>query len=330
MIGFIIPRKCKKAKIPALQIRTKCATLACGDEKMKKLQGSFMLVFATLLWGSTFVAQSTGMDYIGPFTFLAIRNMMGAAFLFLLSFVTDRISKSDKTSKERWLDPKLWKAALLCGTPLFVAAGLQQVGIVNTDPGKSGFLTAMYIVFVPILGIFLKKKPSKWIPVSVVLGVVGLYFLSCVGVTSIRLSDLLLIGCAIVYAIQILCVDIFAPELDSVRLNCLCCTITCVLATIVTIFLETPTWDAVNGCWGSLLYAGILSSGIAFTLQMAGQKHVEPSTASLLMSLESVFAVLSGWLVLGDVLNIWESIGCVLIFIAILLSQIPDRKKTKV
>ena len=295
----------------------------------KQFQGSLLLVLATLIWGSTFVAQSTGMDHIGPFTFLAIRNIMGAVFLFLLSFITDRFAKDGKTAKERWLDPKLWKAALLCGTPLFVAAGLQQMGIVSTDPGKSGFLTAMYIVFVPIFGIFLKRRPSKWIPVSVVLGVVGLYFLSCVGVTSVSVSDLLLIGCAIVYAIQILCIDIYANELDSVRLNCLCCMLTCILASIVTAFLETPTWDAVNGCWGALLYAGILSSGIAFTLQMVGQKHVEPSTASLLMSLESVFAVLSGWIVLGDTLTLWESVGCVLIFIAIMLSQIPDTKKEK-
>lgn len=296
----------------------------------KQIQGSLLLVFATLIWGSTFVAQSTGMDHIGPFTFLAIRNIMGAAFLFLLSFVTDRFSKDSKTAKDRWMNPKLWKAAFLCGTPLFVAAALQQMGIVSTDPGKSGFLTAMYIVFVPIFGIFLKRRPSKWIPVSVVLGVIGLYFLSCVGVTSVSVSDLLLIGCAIVYAIQILCVDLFGLELDSVRLNCLCCTITFAFATIATILFESPTWEAVNVCWGPLLYAGVLSSGIAFTLQMAGQKHVEPSTASLLMSLESVFAVLSGWIVLGDVLNLWESIGCVLIFIAIMLSQIPDNKKSKV
>ena len=293
----------------------------------KQIQGSFLLVFATLIWGSTFVAQSTGMDHIGPFTFLAIRNIMGAVFLFLLSFVTDRFAKDGKTAKQRWMNPKLWKAALLCGTPLFVAAGLQQMGIVSTDPGKSGFLTAMYIVFVPIFGIFLKRKPSKWIPVSVVLGVVGLYFLSCVGVTSVSISDLLLIGCAIVYAIQILCIDIFANDLDSVRLNCLCCALTFVLAAVVTVFTETPTWESVNSCWGALLYAGILSSGIAFTLQMVGQKHVEPSTASLLMSLESVFAVLSGWVVLGDLLNMWETIGCVLIFIAIMLSQIPDKQK---
>lgn len=293
----------------------------------KQLQGSLLLVLATLIWGSTFVAQSTSMDHIGPFTFLTIRNIMGAAFLFALSFITDRFLKDGKTASQRWKNSKLWKAAVLCGTPLFLAAALQQMGIVNTDPGKSGFLTAMYIVFVPIFGIFLKRKPSRWIPVSVVLGVVGLYFLSCVGVSSVSSSDLLLIGCAIVYAVQILCIDIFACDLDSVRLNCLCCVITCVLSAIVTAVTETPTWEAVSGCWGPLLYAGILSSGIAFTLQMAGQKNVEPSTASLLMSLESVFAVLAGWIVLGDVLNIWETIGCVLIFAAIMISQIPDKKK---
>ena len=295
----------------------------------KQLQGSLLLVLATLIWGSTFVAQSTGMDHIGPFTFLAIRNIMGATFLFLLSFITDRFLNDGKTSKERWVNPQLWKAALFCGTPLFVAAALQQIGIVNTDPGKSGFLTAMYIVFVPIFGIFVKIKPSKWIPVSVVLGVVGLYFLSCVGVTSVSVSDLLLIGCAIVYAIQILCIDIFINDLDSVRLNCLCCALTFVFATVATFLFETPTWETINSCWGPLLYAGILSSGIAFTLQMVGQRPLEPSTASLLMSLESVFAVLSGWLVLGDTLTVWESIGCVLIFIAIILSQIPDKKKEK-
>ena len=293
----------------------------------KQLQGSLCLVIATLIWGSTFVAQSVGMDYIGPFTFQAIRCTLGAVFLFALSFVTDRLQKDGKTFRQRWLNPTLWKAAVFCGTPLFVAASLQQMGIVHTDPGKSGFLTAMYIVFVPILSIFRKKKPSKWIPVSVVLGVVGLYFLSCVGVTTIRSGDLLLIGCAVVYAIQIICIDIFANAVDAVRLNCLCSAITAVLSGLVMLLIETPTWEAINGCWGSLLYAGVLSMGVAFTLQVVGQKYVEPSTASLLMSLESVFAVLSGWVVLGDVLSTWETIGCILIFAAIMISQIPDKKK---
>ena len=295
----------------------------------KQLQGSLLLTLATIIWGSTFVAQSVGMDHIGPFTFQAVRCAMGSGFLFLLSFVTDRLQKDVPAEMKRWSDPQLWKAAVLCGTPLFVAAGLQQMGLVYTDPGKSGFLTAMYIVFVPLIGILRKKKASRWIPVSVILGVIGLYFLSCVGAAGIRMGDLLLISCAVVYAVQITCIDIYANAVDPVRLNCLCCGITALLSAIVMVFTETPSWDTINGCWGALLYAGVLSMGIAFTLQIVGQKHVEPAAASLLMSLESVFAVLAGWIVLGDVLSIWETIGCVLIFGAILLSQMPDKKKEK-
>ena len=295
----------------------------------KKLQGSLWLILATIIWGSTFVAQSVSMDHVGPFTFQAVRSALAAVFLLLLSFITDRFLKDGKTGWARWIDKKLWKAALFCGLPLFLAAGLQQMGIVNTDPGKSGFLTAMYIVFVPILAIFRKQKPSKWIPVSVVLGGIGLYFLICMGVTSISVSDLLLIGCAIVYAVQITCVDVFARDLDPVRVNCLCCALTAALSAVVMVLTETPSWSALDGCWGSIFYAGILSSGIAFTLQIVGQKAVEPSTASLLMSLESVFAVLSGWIVLGDVLSLWETVGCILIFAAILISQIPDKKRSK-
>lgn len=292
----------------------------------KQLKGSVYLVLATIIWGSTFVAQSMGMDHIGPFTFQAVRCGMGSIFLIPVAFVTDKFNKKEIDFWKGWAEPKLWKAALLCGVPLFVAAGLQQMGIVDTDPGKSAFLTAMYIVFVPLIGILRKKKPSKWIPISVILGVVGLYFLSCVGVTSIRSGDLLLMGCAIVYAVQISCVDMFAGEVDSVRLNCLSCAICSVLSAVVMFLTETPSWETINGCWGSLLYAGILSMGIGYTLQIMGQKHVEASTASLLMSLESVFAVLSGWIVLGDVLSAWESIGCLLIFAAILLSQLPEKK----
>ncbi len=287
------------------------------------------MVLATIIWGSTFVAQSVGMDHVGPFTFQAVRCAMGAVFLVPVAFVMDKLARRGQGFWSRWTDKKLWKAAVLCGTPLFIAAGLQQVGLVETDPGKSAFLTAMYIVFVPLIGIFRKQKPSKWVPVSVVLGVAGLYFLSCMGVTSISPGDLLLMGCAIAYAVQITCIDLFANEVDPVRLNCLACGITAVLSAIVVCFTETPSWEALNGCWGSLLYAGVLSMGIAYTLQIFGQKYVEASTASLLMSLESVFAVLSGWIVLGDTMNTWETLGCVLIFAAILLSQMPEKVKSK-
>lgn len=297
----------------------------------QQLRGSIALIIATIIWGSTFVAQSVGMDHIGPFTFQAIRCALGALILLPIIWIVDRIKKpqDSKNFLSRWADPKLWKASLLCGIPLFLAANLQQMAIVDTDAGKSAFLTAMYIVFVPIIGIFWKKKPSKWIPLSVLLGVAGLYCLSCVGVTKISTGDLLLLGCALAFAVQILFVDHYANQVDCLRLNCLNSLVCAVLTTPLMFAVETPAWSAIWSSSGSLAYAGFMSMGIAYSLQIIGQKDVEPATASLLMSLESVFAVLSGWLILQERLTLWEGIGCLLVFGAIILSQLPDKKLSK-
>ena len=297
----------------------------------QQLRGSIALIIATIIWGSTFVAQSVGMDHIGPFTFQAIRCALGALILLPIIWIVDRIKKpqDSKNFLSRWADPKLWKASLLCGIPLFLAANLQQMAIVDTDAGKSAFLTAMYIVFVPIIGIFWKKKPSKWIPLSVLLGVAGLYCLSCVGVTKISTGDLLLLGCALAFAVQILFVDHYANQVDCLRLNCICSFLCAVLSAILMFLTETPTWSAISGCAGPLAYTGFLSMGIAYSLQMIGQKDLHPATASLLMSLESVFAVLAGWLILKERLTHWETLGCILVFMAVILSQITDKKKEK-
>lgn len=297
----------------------------------KQLKGSIAIIVATMIWGSTFVAQSVGMDYIGPFTFQAVRCCMGGLILLPLIAITDPLlNKGDgKTYFTRWGDKKLWIAGLFCGVPLFVAMNLQQMGMVHTDAGKAGFLTAMYIVFVPILGIFRGQKPTKWIPISVVLGVVGLYLLSCVGVTQIAVGDLLLIACALAFAVQILCVDKFAGAVDCLRLNCINAFLCSALSWVLVIFTESPTWEGIMLCSGSLAYAGVLSTGIAYSLQNLGQKDLPPATASLLMSMESVFAVLSGWLVLKERLSLWEGLGCILVFIAVILSQLPDKKREK-
>ena len=294
-----------------------------------QVKGSLSIVVATIIWGSTFVAQSVGMDYIGPFTFQAARCLLGCLILLPIIAVLDRFTyKNDgKTFFSRWCDKKLYIAGLFCGVPLFIACNLQQLGIVDTDAGKSAFLTAMYIVFVPILGIFRRQKPSRWIPASVLLGVVGLYFLSCVGVTTIATGDLLLLGCAVAFAVQILCVDFFASKVDCLRLNFVNCLVCAVLSSVVMIFTESPKWSDLQGAFGAIVYAGFLSMGIAYSLQIIGQKDLPPATASLLMSLESVFAVLSGWLVLGEQLSKWETIGCILVFIAVILSQLPDKKQ---
>ena len=230
-----------------------------------KLKSNIAILIATIIWGSTFVAQSIGMDHIGPFTFQAARCCLGGLILIPIIAIADRFTSSNdgKTFWTRWLDKKLWKAGALCGFPLFIATNLQQMGLVDTDAGKSAFLTAMYIVFVPVIGMFFGQKASKWVPVSVALGVAGLYCLSCVGVTTIATSDLLLLGCAVAFAIQILAVDRFANQVDCLRLNCINAFLCAVLSAIVMLFTEEPTWDAIGGCFGSIAYAGILSMGIA-------------------------------------------------------------------
>ena len=197
------------------------------------------------------------------------------------------------------------------------------MGMVHTDAGKSGFLTAMYIILVPLLGIFMKRKPSKTIYISVVLAVAGLYLLSCVGVTTINRGDLMLLGCALAFAFQILFVEIFGKGLNGVQLNCAQCIVNGVLSAIVMLLFEEPNMEAITACWLPLMYAGVLSMGVAFTLQIVGQKYLDSAPASIIMSLESVFAVLAGWLILGETMTTAETIGCVLMFAAVILSQIP-------
>ena len=293
-----------------------------------KLKGSLYLLTATLIWGTTFVAQSVGMDHVGPISFQAIRTMLAALFLCIVIFIAEKGRISGFLS--HWKNPRLWKAGLLCGAALFLAANLQQLGIVSTSAGKSAFLTAMYIVIVPILGLFVGRKPSPMVPISVALAVVGLYLLSCVGVTSIQIGDIYLLLCALMFAVQILCVDRFAPSVDALRLNCLQAGFCAVASGIIAVFAETVTLPGLLDCWLPLCYAGFLSMGAAYSLQIIGQKHLEPSAASLIMSLESVFAVLFGWLLLKETMTTWEAIGCVLVFIAVILSQIniPNKKKS--
>jgi len=307
----------------------KCATVCGGDVNMnKQLRGSIILALATIIWGSTFIFQRMAMSDIGPFTFQAVRCFLGVLVLLPVIWLFDKRKKDGKTFLSRWADPKLWRGGFFCGIALFAACNLQQVGLVDTDAGKSAFLTAMYIVIVPIIGIFLKKKPSKMIPVSVVLAVAGLYFLSCVGVTSVSFSDLLLIGCALMFAVQIIFVDIYAGIVDPLRLNVVQVAVCTALSAIIAFCTETVTWQAIGGSWIPIAYAGVLSMGVAYCMQILGQRDVEPSTASLIMSLESVFAVLCGVLFLQERMTKWEIIGCVLLFIAVVLSQIriPSKK----
>lgn len=293
----------------------------------KQLRYSALLLFATVIWGAAFVAQSVGMDHIGPFTFQTVRCLLAVLGLIPVIAIFDIFKKDGKTFFSRWADKKLWLTGILCGIPLFLACNLQQMGLVDVDAGKSGFLTAMYIVFVPLIGIFLKKKPSILVPVSVFLAVAGLYFLSCMGVKGINLGDLYLLGCAVMFAVQITFVDLFAQNLDALRLNAIQALICAMLSGIVMVFTEQPTWQSIADCAVPLCYTGFLSMGMGYALQIIGQKHVESTVASLIMSLESVFAVVFGAMILKETMTGWEILGCVLVFAAVVLSQIPVPKR---
>lgn len=286
-----------------------------------------MLFLATLLWGSTFVAQSLGMDHVGPFTFQGVRCGIGAIALLPIIYLFDRKDGHGADFFKRFTDKTLWKAAVSCALPLFFATNLQQMGMVTVDAGKSGFLTAMYIVFVPVFRVFQHKKASPMVPVSVVIAVVGLYFLSCMGVTTVSTGDLLLLACAVAFALQILFVDKYVDRVDPLRLNCLQAALCSVGSTVVMLFTESPTMEGIQGSFWALCYAGVLSMGIAYSLQIIGQKHLEPTLASLVMSLESVIAVLCGVVFLHETMTVWEIIGCILVFTAVILSQIPYKTK---
>lgn len=298
--------------------------ILCQVIKMKHtLRGSLALAFATIIWGSAFIAQSVGMEHIGPMTFLTVRNALAVPFLMLLAFLFDR-KRADYW--KLWVNKKLWLSGFSCGLALFAAASLQQIGMVYTSAGKSGFLTAMYIVLVPILGLFFKKDPPISVWFSVGLAVAGLYLLSYAGVSKVNIGDILLLGCAFAFAVQIILIDRAGNDLDGLRLNCIQSLVVAVIGSVCMFLFEDPDVQSICISWLPIAYAGILSTGVAYSLQIVGQKHLPPAPASLIMSLESVFAVLCSWLILHERLNHHEIMGCILVFAAVILSQIRAKK----
>ena len=293
-----------------------------------KLRGIASLLAATIIWGFAFIAQSVGMELIGPFTFQMVRCFLAVVFLIPLSLLLDLAEKTSiQDSFRRWKNPKLWKAGILCGLALFAASSLQQIGLVYTDAGKAGFLTAMYIVLTPVIGLLWKRKPPKSTLFSVALAVAGLYLLSCMGVSEVNKGDLYLMGCALAFSVQINCISHFAPNLDGFRLNCIQALTVAVLSIPFVALTETVHIPNLLACWMPLCFAGVLSMGIAYSLQIVGQKHLEPTTAALIMSLESVFAALGGWWLLSERMTPAELTGCALVFIAVVISQIPEKRK---
>lgn len=302
---------------------------------MNKTKNTFLLFLTAFIWGVAFVAQSVGMDYVGPWTFNASRFIIGAVFLIPCIAFLDGLKKKEAaasgTSSEESApqDKKtLLIGGLCCGIAIAVASTLQQYGISMTTVGKAGFITALYIVIVPILGIFLKKKPRLLIWVSVVLALAGLYFLCMTDSLSFSKGDTMVLLCALVFSIHILIIDYFSPKVDGVRMSCIQFFVASIICGIPALILEHPQFSSLVAAWAPILYAGILSCGVAYTLQIVAQKNYDPTIASLILSLESVFSVLAGWVILHEALSPREILGCVLVFIAIILVQLPEKKKS--
>lgn len=298
---------------------------------MKQLKNSILLLLAALIWGIAFVAQSEGMKYVGGFTFNCVRSIIGGIVLIPCIFFLRKIEKRTD-EKERVQEPSFWGrnhnlicGGLACGVILCIASNLQQQGIKYTTVGKAGFITALYIVLVPILGLFLHKKVGKLVWIGLVFAVVGLYFLCMNEKLSVGMGDLLVLLCALVFSVHILVIDHYAPLVDGVALSCIQF-FTCGILSAIPMFLfEKVSWAGLIGAAVPILYAGVMSCGIAYTLQIIGQKNMNPTVASMLLSMESVFSVLAGLVIIHQMLSAREILGCVLMFVAVILSQLPTK-----
>ncbi len=296
----------------------------------QQIKSSLILLLTATIWGVAFVAQSVGMEYIGPFTFNAIRCVLGGMVLIPVILVLKKKKETGTENQEKEDKKTLWMGGIACGVILCIASNLQQFGIMEASVGKSGFFTALYIVMIPVIGIFIGKRPGIKLWFCVALAVVGMYLL-CMkdGSFTIERADIMLLLCALAFSFHILVVDYFSPKVDGVKMSCIQFFVCGVLSAVGMLFTETPDISNIQAAWRPLLYAGFLSCGVGYTLQIVGQKGINPVIASLIMSLESVISALAGWVILGQVLSPKEILGCVLMFVAIIITQIPiGNKKT--
>lgn len=294
------------------------------------LRQSLLLFLTATIWGVAFVAQSIGMDYVEPFTFNAVRNLIGAIVLLPCIGLLNRLNGKDNGAAGEPQKKTLIIGGISCGALLFVASNLQQFGIQYTTVGKAGFITAMYIVLVPVFGIFLHKKAGLKIWAAVALAVAGLYLLCMTdGSFSLQMGDLLVLACAVAFSFHILVIDYFSPKVDGVKLSCIQFFTCAVLSAIGMLLFEEPKLSQILAAWVPILYAGVMSCGVAYTLQIIGQKGMNPTVASLILSLESVVSLLAGWVILGQKLSNRELAGCALAFAAIILVQLPSKVHKK-
>ena len=294
------------------------------------VRNSLLLLLTATIWGIAFVAQSVSMDYIGGFTFNSIRSLIGSLTLLPVILLLSKPKSAEEKNRPQTSSNQkiLITGGICCGIILCLASNFQQFGIKYTTVGKAGFITACYIIIVPVIGIFLRKKCSPFIWIAVILSLCGLYLLCLTPGEGFAIGkgELLVLVCAFLFSIHILVIDHFSPLVDGVKMSCIQFFVSGILSLPFMFVLETPRLVAVAAAWMPLLYAGVLSCGVAYTLQILGQKNVNPAVASLILSLESCFSVLAGWIILGERLSFRESLGCILMFLAIILAQLPDKK----
>ena len=296
--------------------------------KVNRLRQNVFPVLAALIWGTAFVAQSVSTEFVGPFTFNAARSAVAFVFLLVFCLLMRAKRKKDGTA-QTGTKRDLLVGGLACGIALTVAAFLQQKGLETTTSGKAGFITALYIVLVPIVGIFLRKKAPRAIWISVALALVGLYCLCITEDLTVTIGDFYVLLCAFCFTAHILVIDHFGQLVDGVELSCAQFLVAAVLSGIGMLITETPSLEAILLCIGPILYVGIFSSGVAYTLQILAQKDSNPTVVSLLLSLESVLATLAGAVILHDRMSGREYLGCLLVLCAVVLAQLPERKRVK-
>ncbi len=299
----------------------------------KSMGSSLMMMLTAFIFGIAFVAQSDGMNYVGGFTFVGCRYLLAGMFLLPVIAIFRRknqvLWKTMEPEARSRCSRNSLTGGICCGICLFLGTSLQQFGVAYTTVAKAGFITSLYIVMVPLAGLlFLHKRVERNVWMGVMLALAGMYLLCIKAGFSVETGDVLVLLCAVAFTFHILTIDHFAPEADGILMSCIQFFTTGILGCIAMFLLEEPRWDAILAARVSILFAGVVSGGIGYTMQVVAQKNLDPTIASLILSLESVFSLLAGWVLLGQKLSAKEMTGCVLVLAAILLVQIPwGRKK---
>lgn len=287
----------------------------------KELKASIMLFITSIIWGLAFVAQAQGMEHIGPFTFTASRSLVAIIFLYLTYVFFNKTSKSYREQK---FDMKRTiRGGVLCGLVFTFGINFQQIGLVYTTAGKASFLTALYIVFIPIIGLFYGKKINRKLQLCIVLAMIGTYLMSVKGSLSMNIGDLITIFGSVVFAIHILMLSEFSKDTNAVLVSLIQFAVCGFFSLIAALIFEGIEIDAILKSYLAILYVGILSSGVGFTIQLMALKELDPVVASMISSLESVFGAVFGWLILSQSMSEREIIGGIIIFVATLIAQLP-------